>query len=93
MRRQKTLTVSCGRVLKAKVQTGIVTQVQSDDEDDGESIASSNYISNDGEEDTVQTYHITLIEDGEVEEEEGKMLLQNLRRALKPPSMNLKKVI
>ncbi|KAL0320237.1 UNVERIFIED_CONTAM: hypothetical protein Sradi_5285200 [Sesamum radiatum] len=48
----------------------IFTQVQSGDEDDRKSVASSNYISNGAEEDIAQTYHITLIEDGEVEEEE-----------------------
>ncbi|KAL0291272.1 UNVERIFIED_CONTAM: hypothetical protein Scaly_2643800 [Sesamum calycinum] len=36
MKRQTTLTISCGRVLKAKAQTVIFTQVQSDDEDDKE---------------------------------------------------------
>ncbi|KAK4389721.1 hypothetical protein Sango_2309100 [Sesamum angolense] len=39
------------RVLKAKAQIVIFTQVQSDDEDDKESVASSNYISNGAEED------------------------------------------
>ncbi|KAK4390373.1 Transposon Ty3-G Gag-Pol polyprotein [Sesamum angolense] len=72
MKSQTTLTVSCARVLKATAQTVIFTQVQSDDEDDKESAASSNYISNGGEEDIAQTYHITLIEDGEVEEEEAE---------------------
>ncbi|KAL0332959.1 UNVERIFIED_CONTAM: Transposon Tf2-11 polyprotein [Sesamum calycinum] len=57
------------RVLKAKAQTVIFTQVQSDDEDDKESVASFNYISNSIEENIAQTYHITLIEDSEVEEE------------------------
>ncbi|KAL0298907.1 UNVERIFIED_CONTAM: hypothetical protein Sradi_6550500 [Sesamum radiatum] len=70
MKRQTTSTVSCGRVLKAKAQTVIFTQVQSDDEDDKESVASPNYISNGTEENIPQTYHITLIEDGEVEEED-----------------------
>ncbi|KAK4394168.1 Retrovirus-related Pol polyprotein from transposon.6 [Sesamum angolense] len=58
------------RVLNAKAQTVIFTQVQFDDEDDKESVASSNYISNGAEEDITRTYHITLIEDGEVEEED-----------------------
>ncbi|KAL0363832.1 UNVERIFIED_CONTAM: hypothetical protein Sangu_0480800 [Sesamum angustifolium] len=62
-------------VLKAKVQTVIFTQLQSDDKNDKESVASSNYISNGAEENIVQTYHITLIEDGEVEEKTSKMLL------------------
>ncbi|KAL0305216.1 UNVERIFIED_CONTAM: hypothetical protein Scaly_2992100 [Sesamum calycinum] len=56
----------------AKAQTMIFTQVQSDDEDDKESVASSNYISNNVEENIAQTYHITLIEDGEVEEEDAE---------------------
>ncbi|KAK4381669.1 hypothetical protein Sango_2945000 [Sesamum angolense] len=71
MKRQTTLTISCGRVLKAKAQTVIFTQLQSDDEDDKESVASSNYISNSVEENIAQTYHITLIEDGEFEEEDA----------------------
>ncbi|KAL0362025.1 UNVERIFIED_CONTAM: hypothetical protein Scaly_1157700 [Sesamum calycinum] len=58
--------------LKAKAQTVIFTQVQYDDEDDKESVASSNYINNGAEEDIVQIYHITLIEDGEVEEEDAE---------------------
>ncbi|KAK4389806.1 hypothetical protein Sango_2317600 [Sesamum angolense] len=60
------------KVLKAKAQTVIFTQVQSNDEDDRESVASSNYISNGAEENIVQTYYITLIEDGEVEEEDAE---------------------
>ncbi|KAL0317410.1 UNVERIFIED_CONTAM: Transposon Tf2-12 polyprotein [Sesamum angustifolium] len=52
---------------KAKVQTMIFTQVQSDDENK-ESVALSNYINNSVEEDIAQTYDITLSEDGEVEE-------------------------
>ncbi|KAL0411007.1 UNVERIFIED_CONTAM: hypothetical protein Slati_3690400 [Sesamum latifolium] len=46
MRRQITLAISCGKVLKVKAQTMIFTQVQSNDEDDRESVASSNYINN-----------------------------------------------
>ncbi|KAL0358237.1 UNVERIFIED_CONTAM: hypothetical protein Scaly_1509400 [Sesamum calycinum] len=42
------------------------------DRDDKESVASSNYISNSVEENIAQTYHITLIEDGEVEEEDAE---------------------
>ncbi|KAL0293934.1 UNVERIFIED_CONTAM: hypothetical protein Sangu_3227700 [Sesamum angustifolium] len=72
MRCQKTLTISCGKVLKAKAQIVIFTQVQSDDEDDKKSVASSNYISNSVEENIAQPYHITLIEDGEVEEEDAE---------------------
>ncbi|KAL0301972.1 UNVERIFIED_CONTAM: hypothetical protein Sradi_6474000 [Sesamum radiatum] len=75
MKRQTILTVSCGRVLKAKAQTVIFTQVQSDDEDDKESVKPPHYISNGAEEDIAQTYHITLIEDGEVEEEDTEDLL------------------
>ncbi|KAK4406411.1 Retrovirus-related Pol polyprotein from transposon gypsy [Sesamum angolense] len=40
--------------------------------DDKESIASSNYISNSVEENIAQTYLITLIKDGEVEEEDAE---------------------
>ncbi|KAL0323921.1 UNVERIFIED_CONTAM: hypothetical protein Scaly_2359200 [Sesamum calycinum] len=86
MKRQTTLTISCGKVLKAKAQTMIFTQVQSD-EDDKESVASSNYISNNVEENIAQTYHITLIEDGEVEEEDAECSGRTWR-VLKPPSMN-----
>ncbi|KAL0281864.1 UNVERIFIED_CONTAM: Retrovirus-related Pol polyprotein from transposon opus [Sesamum angustifolium] len=49
---------------RVKAQTVIFTLVQSDDEDDKESVASSNYISNNAEENIAQTYHITLIEEG-----------------------------
>ncbi|KAL0430532.1 UNVERIFIED_CONTAM: hypothetical protein Sradi_0679200 [Sesamum radiatum] len=71
MKRQTTLTISCGEVLKVKAQTMIFTQVKSDDKED-ESVASSNYISNGAEEDIVQIYHVTLIEDGEIEEEDAE---------------------
>ncbi|KAK4384240.1 Gag-Pol polyprotein [Sesamum angolense] len=65
------------RVLKAKAQIVIFTQVQSDDEDDKKSVASSNYISNSAEEDIVQTYHITLIEDAlsPVRKKNGQILV------------------
>ncbi|KAK4394187.1 hypothetical protein Sango_1889500 [Sesamum angolense] len=69
MKRQTTLTVSCGRVLKAKAQTVIFTQVQSDDKDDKKKCSISNYIRNDAEKTLHKTYHINLIEDGKVEEE------------------------
>ncbi|KAK4400688.1 hypothetical protein Sango_1174900 [Sesamum angolense] len=49
------LTLINMKVLKAKAQTVIFTQVQSDDEDDKESVALSNYISNGAEEDIAQT--------------------------------------
>ncbi|KAL0457991.1 UNVERIFIED_CONTAM: putative protein K02A2.6 [Sesamum latifolium] len=63
MRCQTTLAISCGKVLKVKEQTMVFIQVQSDDEDDRESVTSSNYISNDAEEDFAQLYHVTLFED------------------------------
>ncbi|KAL0395425.1 UNVERIFIED_CONTAM: Transposon Tf2-12 polyprotein [Sesamum latifolium] len=72
MRRQTTLAISCEKVLKVKAQTMVFTQVQSDDENDRESVASSNYISNNTEEDFSQIYHVTLIEDGEIEEEDAE---------------------
>ncbi|KAL0340287.1 UNVERIFIED_CONTAM: hypothetical protein Sradi_4545500 [Sesamum radiatum] len=72
MKQHTTLTISCGRVLKAKAQTVIFTHGQSDDEDDKKSVALSNYISNSVEENIAQAYHITLIEDGEVEEEDAE---------------------
>ncbi|KAL0282982.1 UNVERIFIED_CONTAM: Transposon Tf2-12 polyprotein [Sesamum angustifolium] len=83
MKRQTTLTVSCGRVLKAKAQTVIFTQVQSDDEDDKESVALPNYISNSVEENIAQTYNITLIEDGEVEEEDVEDAPAELKEGIK----------
>ncbi|KAL0396401.1 UNVERIFIED_CONTAM: hypothetical protein Scaly_0088500 [Sesamum calycinum] len=92
MNRQITLTVSCGRVLKAKAQTVIFTQVQSDDEDDKESVASSTYISNGAEEDNAQTYHITLIEDREVEEEDAEDAPAELDEGIKTVIDELKEV-
>ncbi|KAL0303484.1 UNVERIFIED_CONTAM: hypothetical protein Sradi_6216500 [Sesamum radiatum] len=75
MKRQTTLAISCGEVLKVKAQTMIFTQVQSDDEDDRETVASSNYISNGAEEDIVQTYHVTLIEEVRLKKKKPKMRL------------------
>ncbi|KAL0373482.1 UNVERIFIED_CONTAM: hypothetical protein Sradi_3263900 [Sesamum radiatum] len=75
-------------VLKVKAQTMIITQVQSDDEDDRESVGSSNYISNSAEEDISHIYHITLIEDGGVEEEDAEDAPVELEEGVKPPSMN-----
>ncbi|KAL0410535.1 UNVERIFIED_CONTAM: Transposon Tf2-12 polyprotein [Sesamum latifolium] len=72
MRRQTTSAISCGKVLKVKAQTMVFTQVQSDDEDDRESVASSNYISNGTEEEFAQIYHLILIEDGEIKEEDAE---------------------
>ncbi|KAK4382518.1 hypothetical protein Sango_2728100 [Sesamum angolense] len=92
MKCQTTLTVSCGRVLKAKAQTVIFTQVQSDDKDDKESVASSNYISNGPEEDIAQIYHITLIEDGEVEEEDAEDAPAKLEEGIKATIDELKEV-
>ncbi|KAL0349908.1 UNVERIFIED_CONTAM: Transposon Tf2-12 polyprotein [Sesamum radiatum] len=70
----------------------IFTQVQSDDEDDKESVASSNYISNNVEENIAQTYHITLIEDGEVEEEDAEDAPAELEEGIKATIDELKKV-
>ncbi|KAL0336719.1 UNVERIFIED_CONTAM: Transposon Tf2-11 polyprotein [Sesamum radiatum] len=92
MRRQTTLTVSCGRVLKVKAQTMIFTQVQSDDNDDKESVTSSYYISNGAEVDIAQTYHITLIEDGEVEEEGAGDAPVELEEGIKATIDELKEV-
>ncbi|KAK4383835.1 hypothetical protein Sango_3114600 [Sesamum angolense] len=79
-------------VLKAKAQTVIFTQVQFDDEDDKESVASSNYISNGAEEDITRTYHITLIEDGEVEEEDTEDAPAELEEGIKATIDELKEV-
>ncbi|KAL0439220.1 UNVERIFIED_CONTAM: Transposon Tf2-11 polyprotein [Sesamum latifolium] len=92
MRRQTTLTISCGTVLKAKAQIVIFTQVQSDDEDDRESVALSNCISNSAEEDITQTYHVTLIEDGEVEEEDAEDAPVELEEGVKATVDELKEV-
>ncbi|KAL0329082.1 UNVERIFIED_CONTAM: hypothetical protein Sradi_4894900 [Sesamum radiatum] len=78
--------------LKAKVQTMVFTQVQSDDEDDRECVASSNYISNGAEDDIAQTYHITLIEDGELEEEDTKDAPVELEEGIKTTIDELKEV-
>ncbi|KAL0287154.1 UNVERIFIED_CONTAM: hypothetical protein Scaly_2774600 [Sesamum calycinum] len=66
---------------------------KSDDENDRKSVASSNYISNSAEEDIAQTYHITLIEDGEVEEKDIEDALVELEDSVKPPLMNGKKCV
>ncbi|KAL0327107.1 UNVERIFIED_CONTAM: Pro-Pol polyprotein [Sesamum angustifolium] len=77
---------------KAKAQTVIFTLVQSDDEDDKESVASSNYISNSVEENIAQTYHITLIEEGEVEEEDAEDAPAELEEGIKATIDELKEV-
>ncbi|KAL0462152.1 UNVERIFIED_CONTAM: hypothetical protein Slati_0102800 [Sesamum latifolium] len=66
----------------------VFTRVQSDDEDDRESVASSNYISNGTEEDFAQIYHVTLIEDGEIEEEDAEDAPIELEEGVKAPLMN-----
>ncbi|KAL0453529.1 UNVERIFIED_CONTAM: hypothetical protein Slati_1331000 [Sesamum latifolium] len=92
MRRQTTLAISCGKVLKVKAQTIVFTQVQSDDEDDRKSVASSNYISNGAEEDFAQIYHVTLIEDGEFEEEDAENAPIELEEVFKATVNELKEV-
>ncbi|KAL0449199.1 UNVERIFIED_CONTAM: Polyprotein P3 [Sesamum latifolium] len=92
MRRQTTLAISCGKVLKVKAQTMIFTQVQSDDEDDRKSVASSNYISNGAEEDFAQIYHVTLIEDCEIEEEDAEDAPVELEEGVKATIDELKEV-
>ncbi|KAL0416163.1 UNVERIFIED_CONTAM: Transposon Ty3-G Gag-Pol polyprotein [Sesamum latifolium] len=92
MRRQTTLAISCEKVLKVKAQIMIFTQVQTDDEDDRKSVASSNYISNGAEEDIAQTYHVTLIEDGEVEKEDAKDAPVELEEGVKATVDELKEV-
>ncbi|KAL0333104.1 UNVERIFIED_CONTAM: hypothetical protein Scaly_2211900 [Sesamum calycinum] len=59
---------------------------------DKESVASSNYISNDAEEDIAQTYHITLIEDGEVEEEDAEDAPAELEEGIKATIDELKEI-
>ncbi|KAK4383062.1 hypothetical protein Sango_2812600 [Sesamum angolense] len=60
--------------------------------DDRENVASSNYINNDAEEDITQVYHITLIEDGEVEEEDAKDAPIELEEGVKVTIDELKEV-
>ncbi|KAL0313481.1 UNVERIFIED_CONTAM: Transposon Tf2-12 polyprotein [Sesamum radiatum] len=57
-----------------------------------ESVASSNYISNGAEEDIVQTYHVTLIEDGEIEEKDAKYAPVELEEGVKATVDELKEV-
>ncbi|KAL0391376.1 UNVERIFIED_CONTAM: hypothetical protein Slati_4569600 [Sesamum latifolium] len=90
MRRQTTLTISCGRVLKVKAQTMIFTQVQPDDEDARKSVALSNYINNDAEKDIAQAYHVTLIEDDEVEEDDAEDAPVELEEGVKATVDELK---
>ncbi|KAL0416389.1 UNVERIFIED_CONTAM: hypothetical protein Slati_3470800 [Sesamum latifolium] len=92
MRRQTTLAISCGKVLKVKAQTMVFTQVQSDDEDDRESVASSNYISNSTEEDFAQIHHVTLIEDIEIEEEDAEDAPVELEEGVKATVDELEEV-
>ncbi|KAL0287354.1 UNVERIFIED_CONTAM: Transposon Tf2-12 polyprotein [Sesamum calycinum] len=77
---------------RAKAQIVIFTQVQSDDEDDKESVASSNCISNSAEENIAKTYHITLIEDGEVEEEDAEDAPAEPKEGIKATIDELKEV-
>ncbi|KAL0456184.1 UNVERIFIED_CONTAM: hypothetical protein Slati_0957600 [Sesamum latifolium] len=92
MRRQTTLAISCGKVLKVKAQTMVFTQVQSDDEDDRKSVASSNHISNGVEEGFAQIYHVTLMEDGEIEEEDTEDAPVELEEGVKATVDELKEV-
>ncbi|KAL0456116.1 UNVERIFIED_CONTAM: hypothetical protein Slati_0950800 [Sesamum latifolium] len=85
----KSVRISIRRV---KAQTMIFTQVQSDDEDDRESVASSNYINNSTEEDFAQIYHVTLIEDGEIEEEDAEDTPVELEEGVKATVDELREV-
>ncbi|KAL0373397.1 UNVERIFIED_CONTAM: hypothetical protein Sradi_3255400 [Sesamum radiatum] len=92
MIRQTTLTISCDRVLKVKAQTMIFTQVQFNDRNDRKSVTSSNYIRNGVEEDIAQTYHVTLIEDTEGEEEDVEDASAELEEGVKATINELKEV-
>ncbi|KAK4395659.1 hypothetical protein Sango_1720200 [Sesamum angolense] len=63
-----------------------------DDDDDKESVALSNYISEGAEENIAQTYHITLIENGEVEEEDAEDAPTELEEGIKATIDELKEV-
>ncbi|KAK4400811.1 Retrovirus-related Pol polyprotein from transposon.6 [Sesamum angolense] len=89
------LLIKAGYDPKEKLNLGKLppeATVQSDDEDDKESVASSNYISNSVEENIAQTYHITLIEDGEVEEEDAEDAPAELEEETKTTIDELKEV-
>ncbi|KAL0455087.1 UNVERIFIED_CONTAM: Transposon Tf2-12 polyprotein, partial [Sesamum latifolium] len=58
----------------------------------GESVASSNYISNGTEEDFAQIYHVTLIEDGEIEEEDAEDAPIELEEGVKAAVDELREV-
>ncbi|KAL0295945.1 UNVERIFIED_CONTAM: hypothetical protein Sradi_6646600 [Sesamum radiatum] len=73
------------------MQTMIFTQVQSN-EDDRKSVASSNYICNGAEDGIAQNYHITLIEDGEVDQEDAKDAPVELEESIKATIDELKEV-
>ncbi|KAL0456161.1 UNVERIFIED_CONTAM: Retrovirus-related Pol polyprotein from transposon.6 [Sesamum latifolium] len=92
MRRQTTLAISCEKILKVKAQTMVFTQVQSDDEDDKKSVALSNYINNSTEEDFAQICHVTLIEDGEIEEEDAEDAPVELEEGVKATVDELREV-
>ncbi|KAL0451749.1 UNVERIFIED_CONTAM: Transposon Tf2-12 polyprotein [Sesamum latifolium] len=70
----------------------VFTQVQSDNEDDRESVASSNYINNSTEKDFAQIYHVTLIEDGEIEEEDAEDAPVELEEGVKVTIDELREV-
>ncbi|KAL0339162.1 UNVERIFIED_CONTAM: Transposon Tf2-12 polyprotein [Sesamum angustifolium] len=57
-----------------------------------DSAASSNYISNGAKEDIAQTFHITLVEDGEVEEEDAEDAPAELEEGIKATIDELKEV-
>ncbi|KAL0455252.1 UNVERIFIED_CONTAM: Polyprotein P3 [Sesamum latifolium] len=60
--------------------------------DDRKSVASSNYISNGTEEDFAQIYHVTLIEDGEIEEEDAEDAPVELEEGVKATVDELREV-
>ncbi|KAL0412259.1 UNVERIFIED_CONTAM: Transposon Tf2-12 polyprotein [Sesamum latifolium] len=90
--RRTTLTISYGKVLKVKAQTMVFTQVQSDDEDNRKSVASSNYINSSTEEDFAQIYHVTLIEDSEIEEEDAEDAPVELEEGVKATVDELREI-
>ncbi|KAL0370626.1 UNVERIFIED_CONTAM: hypothetical protein Sangu_0380700 [Sesamum angustifolium] len=58
----------------------------------GKNVASSNYICNGAEDEIAQTYHITLIEDSEVEKEDAEDALIKLEEGIKATIDELKEV-
>lgn len=78
MKRCSNLIISCGNVLKVKVETIIITRTQDNMEDVRESVASS--------------HHITLHEENAIEEEDAGIALPKLEEGVKTTIEELKQL-